>query len=144
MMNLSTLSVQRIPENDFSKISGATNNGQHWQLAGHVLAEVSIRGGHNPPTFNLYHPQTKASTGHVDVIVEYGHGDKAPKFRIYSGYQAFVPDTFGSGVQGEVWPTGGWSLLQTVFAIESFLVADCDFYPKLRAILFGALQPKPA
>lgn len=125
---------------DFDKAADPpTHNGQHQQLKGRVLAEVRISGMRT--TFSLLHPDTGPGTGHVDVYVEY-EGDNLPTFHYYSQHEKFVPQAKPIGtVQDLVWPTGGWSLIQVVLAIESYLEEKIGFTPALRNSIFAALAP---
>ncbi len=135
MITHDTFAVDVVP--DFISI-GAKNNGQHWQLNGHILADVTVGGTGEPTTFKLFHWQTDPGCGHVDVIINFGKDCTVPSFHIYSG-QRFVPIE-REGRQDQVWPTGGWSLIQTVLAIESFLKETVGLKPVLRGSIFGMLE----
>jgi hypothetical protein len=90
------------------------NNGQHEQLTGSVIANVTI----DTPgrlQFDLLHPDTKAATGHVDVIVV--NEDDVINFYSY-GMTRFSLD--GNLIE-DVFPTGGWSLVQVMVALEEYL-----------------------
>lgn len=146
-IEIDTMRVQEI--GDFAtfckSIAGSKHNGQHYQAPGWILAEINVSvGGAN---FGLMHPDTLGETGHMDVRAIYNSADAPPTFHRYSQTQKFTPRE-KDGMQDTIWPTGGWSLLQTVLAIEKFLEDKMGFRPTLREALFTSLesqsQPVPA
>jgi hypothetical protein len=141
MIDMNSMVARRIPGEDFSTLVSVRNNGQHYQMDGYILADVTVGGAEHPTSIRLLHPQTTPATGHVDVTVHYDVNVPVPSFHYYGQHQRFVPTPFGDGTQGDAWPTGGWHLLQTVFAVEAFLVSDIGLRPKLRETLFAALKP---
>jgi hypothetical protein len=135
-INLQSFEVTSLGLLHFDEVPGSTSNGQHAQLEGHVLASVSVC---LPKAYiSLLHPQTEPAAGHIDVAVCY-EGEGAPTFHYYGMHARFVP-TEHDGRQDQAWPTGGWSLLQTVLAIESFLEKEIGFPPMLRREIFRCLK----
>lgn len=134
-VNLRTGEVTRV-EGEFKALPGIRNNSQHFQLDGHVLVGIGLTAGEGH--FNLLHPDTEASSGHVDVSVRYE--DTAPlTFHYYSGYEQFVPASHHAR-QLDVWPSGPLSLIRTVLAIEEFLESEVGFRPTFREQILNSLH----
>lgn len=120
---------------DFQQIPEIKTNSQHVQLPGFILAQITMNPGQTG--INLFHPETSAMTGHVDVGVRY-LPNSIPRFYQYSQSQEFVP--IDADPVTYVWPTGAWSLVQTVLAIETFLERRVGFLPVLRDSFLQSLS----
>ena len=111
------------------------HNTQHNQRTGHVI--VVDRG----LQLNLLHPETMAHTGHVDVVVTYsdtvveGGIKRVVKF---STYDMRTLSLSGNAVD-PVFPTGGWSLLETVIALEKYLHKEMHLPMTLQKQILGGL-----
>ena len=134
IINLSNFTFQEVFS--FDTLPGVSHNGQHPQLHGHALVTMQMNGaGH---TLSIFHPDTGCNTGHIDVVVHYKQG-KVPTFTSYSN-QDFTPCAYGNPIQNHVWPTGGWSLIQTLLAVETFLHDKLNYPQTLRDLFFESLQ----
>jgi len=90
------------------------HNTQHEQLTGSVIATVTM---HSPGRLqiDLLHPDTAASTGHVDVTVV--NENEVINFYTHN-YTRF---SLEGNLIDSIFPTGGWSLVMTVIALEEYL-----------------------
>ena len=132
-VNLKTGEVTRV-EGEFKDLPGVRDNGQHFQLPEHVLVSAGI------DHINLFHPETEAFTGHIDVSVCYDRNGRQPTFHYYSGHEEFVPVDNPCNKQGFVWLTGGLSLIMVVLAIEKYLEKEINFQPELRNAIFKGIE----
>lgn len=121
-------------EGEWPTLKDIRTNGQHYQLEGHVLVGFSIRDGN----IYLLHPDTAETSGHFDVCVSY-RKDGVPTFHKYAANERFFPAIEFSA--REFWPTGDWSLLTTVLAIEAYLERKFDFRPLLKIHFLNSLHP---
>jgi hypothetical protein len=129
---LSTLSVSGFTDVDQTK---CTNNGQHDQLAGHVIAEMTF--GCHGVTLALLHPETDPGTGHRDVIVCYRYQQKCYiQFQTYAGQN--IRFTLSGPMQ--FWPSGMMNLLQVCLALETHLEEQVGMIPALRHMVLDGVQ----
>lgn len=119
-VHLKSLDVSVLTPDDLRNV---TNNGQHDQLNGQAI--VDVRFGAFGADLVLLHPTTPATTGHIDVAVEYRNGTP-PIFVDYNRQRVNFSE------QTPSWPTGVWSLIQVVLAIETYLEVEAGFPPLLR------------
>ncbi len=133
IIDLRTFAVKEV--SDFESFPGVGSNGQHARLPGYVLAEVRIGTGSSE--FKLLHPETTAASGHVDVAVRYNGEQPAPTFHHYSGSEAFIPEPYKND---PAWPTGHWSLIKTVLALEEHLSKTFGFEERLHEALLVGLR----
>ncbi|MCE9628784.1 MAG: hypothetical protein K8Q91_02190 [Candidatus Vogelbacteria bacterium] len=94
---------------------GVKGNGQHFQLPGHALVEWT-----GDDRMKLWHPETDQTSGHVDIWYEHERRDGKNGIRIanYGDHEL----TFSSEGQLKYsWPSGGWSLIRVIDAVESHL-----------------------
>ncbi len=129
LINLDTHEVMPATEVMMAK---AKNNGQHLQLDGWVIGDVEMSGCET--TFKLLHPTTNESSGHVDVRVEYRNN--IPSFHTYACQEFEFSDSFLECY----FPTGIWSLIMVVTALEGYLNKQFGFIPRVRLLLSSALK----
>ena len=122
-----TYAVRRAEVEHLHQLPGVTNNGQHVQLAGHVLFEVRFSGGNE---FLLFHSDTPASNGHVDIFYYPSRRDGEYGVTI-SQYCQHAEVSLHDRELQHIWPTGGFDLLMTIIAIEKFLEAEIGYTPRL-------------
>ena len=128
-INLETSAVEQL-RCEFEEIPDISFNGQHFQLAGHALAEYEIQH----QRIILYHPETEPTCGHYDVdVILSNTGDI--KFRRYSHFQEITLEKID-----DRWPSGGWNLLQVIDAIEQFMTQEATYRPVLRGWILAKLS----
>lgn len=139
---------------EWQNVVGIKNNGQHYQLPGHVLVEYRM----NKPLEVLYlmHPDTTEETGHYDVAVRFP-GDSV-EFRRYN-YQEL--SLLNAQALRTVWPQAkdslistdsAWEIIQVVCAVEDYLYHKVGREPKLKKHIVHAItkssicieEPQPA
>lgn len=127
VVNIETLEVRSVPENQrFDRLPHVRNNGQHYQLPGHVLAEYQISGGE----LLLWHPETSPQTGHVDIYYRPFRRDGVGV--AISQYIHHLELNFGNEVELRChWPSGGWHLISTIVAIERHMAEIAGYQPRL-------------
>ena len=126
-VNLATCEVHVIPEHQrFEQIPGVQHNGKHCQLNGYVLSEYRISGGQ----LCLWHPNTSARSGHVDVFYCPTRRDGQPGVEIcdYHHTELDLADEQDLLLR---WPSGPWSLLSAIIAIERKMAETEGYRPKL-------------
>lgn len=102
--------------NNVRSLPDIRENGQHYQLLGHAIAEIEFGKG---TTMRLFHPYTPAWTGHVDIYVTNRNG--YPEITNYGGHAV---DMFDLGIEQSEWPSGIASLLTTILAIEDAVAEE--------------------
>jgi len=138
MIDIRTFEVLALPVGvtGFCNLTGVTNNGQHYQFPGFVLAEFDPTDAH----INLYHPKTLPSAGHVDVAYyRCGQEDQVSIHR-YQMHEEI--DFFEEDRVGHCWPDGGWHLIQTIVAIEEYLENLVGYHPKLAGLVARRFNQK--
>lgn len=116
-------------DGDFDDIAEIKHNSQHYQFPGSVLVDITIDVREH--IFRLYHPETKADTGHYDISVHFAE-DKV-EFRKYSGFTAFNLDN--TSLLTQLWPGTGraaWEIVRVVDAIEQYLQKHIGREPVLQ------------
>lgn len=118
-MSMATLEIA-IVQGSFKSLPGVTDNSQHLQLRDHILVEIEV-GERRELTFKLFHPETDASAGHVDMYYrpKRHDGREGIEIRRYQHHEEV--DFRESSTWQHCWPTGPWHLLMTIDALEKYL-----------------------
>jgi hypothetical protein len=131
-IDLRTFAVQKIV-GDFGQLPNIRDNGQHYQLYGHALAEVDFSG--KGVAIRLLHPDTECRTGHIDLTYFPGR-----YFEGHSPLQIYCAFTEVDLMKAaDYWPTGVRSLIMVIDAIENFLASPEELADGFRPLLWGWL-----
>lgn len=140
-VNLENFQVEEVnkPFEEMLPSQGYRSNGQHMQLPGHALFDVS-RYPDGLTVIKLWHPKTLPQTGHVDVFVEIR--EDAVSIQNYTrGELKLYP---GNSDLVLAWPHtdvfGGSHLLLIFLAIEGYLKKKTDGQTGLFQWILGRLS----
>ena len=138
-MHRETFAIERLMVGHLSEVQGTTNNGQHDQLADHVLIEVRFPSGE----MLLFHSDTEPSTGHIDLTYRPRRRDHEYGVEILR-YGHSEPLRFNDNdAVKHAWPDGQWHLLRTIDAIEQFLAKEIGYSPVLSEYIGHTFLPTP-
>ena len=127
-VRMADLEVHVIPEHQrFEQVNGVHDNGQHCQLPGWVLAEYRIAEGQ----LCRWHPDTSARSGYVDVSYCPTRRDVQLGVELCGYHHHAELDLADEQDLLLRWPSGPWSLISTIVAIERKMAELDDYRPKL-------------